>query len=372
MKSNILLAIVIPYYNEEGNLPILINSIRTQLSRNVHWVFVDNNSNDDSTSILRNTPEIKSGRWSLLYETKKGKVNAVKTGVNHVYTQIGAPWLGCLDADIVFDNQYWIENLFKIINKIDIDTTGYIHGKLSYYFEQEAQYKYPAFIGAHRVYDTVINDNIMPEIDWFATYPNCVVPTDLYYSVINKSLEEYQTDKVFGIPEHDLRVTLELLKLGKKPVFNSDKIWYSGRRLICDFRSWYGDYRNFRYGNKRNADGTTYYMTSNQFDLEPGEVESMFIGRAKKLVERNLNYMIAFDKFGSIRQRVEKYFDLDLRSFSKIFSKSEKEIEEVVWDCSPEGKHEAYGKYLSLRPESSLMIACIASEMSHLFNKKKH
>ena len=77
---DIPLALVVPFHNEEGGLPKVIEALRNQNTENISVVFVDNASTDGSRRLMYDCEEIRSGGWKLIREGRVGKFYAMETG----------------------------------------------------------------------------------------------------------------------------------------------------------------------------------------------------------------------------------------------------------------------------------------------------
>lgn len=79
LASNKVLSIVIPCYNEEGNIKTLVNKVLEAPIKNKEIIIVDDCSKDGTRSILEN--EIKPLVSKILYhEVNQGKGAALRTG----------------------------------------------------------------------------------------------------------------------------------------------------------------------------------------------------------------------------------------------------------------------------------------------------
>ena len=83
---------ILPAFNEEKSLPLLLDSINT-FCPDYEIIVVDNNSTDQTSKIAK-----KYG-IKLLYEYKKGKANAIKKG----FRNVDANYVVMLDADNTYD-----------------------------------------------------------------------------------------------------------------------------------------------------------------------------------------------------------------------------------------------------------------------------
>jgi glycosyltransferase involved in cell wall biosynthesis len=98
-EKQALFTLIIPYRNEGSNLHKLVESIeQNQLElkeNNIHCVFIDDHSEDNSTSILSLALAQKSFTYSIQVSNGEGKKAAITTGVNLAKTE----WIVTVDAD---------------------------------------------------------------------------------------------------------------------------------------------------------------------------------------------------------------------------------------------------------------------------------
>ncbi len=112
-------SIVIPAYNEEGQLTLCLNAIAKQTVRPLEVLVVDNNSTDATVAIAQRYPFV-----TVLREQKQGPAYARDRGFNAVRGDI----IGRLDADSVIAPD-WVENVHKIFEDQDIRA---VSGQMTY------------------------------------------------------------------------------------------------------------------------------------------------------------------------------------------------------------------------------------------------
>ena len=79
-KKNLSL-IIIPTYNEQKNIKLIINKIKKNLSFNYNVLFVDDNSNDGTKEILK---KIKNKKISYIIRNQKLGFFYSTITLNHV------------------------------------------------------------------------------------------------------------------------------------------------------------------------------------------------------------------------------------------------------------------------------------------------
>jgi len=118
-----MISLVIPVYNEEANLPRLIERLRSVMQttgRSYEIIFVDDGSRDNSLSILKSLliyPEVKVVELTRNY----GQHAAVFSGFSIVQGQI----VITLDADLQNPPEE-IPNLIRVMEEGDYDVVGTI------------------------------------------------------------------------------------------------------------------------------------------------------------------------------------------------------------------------------------------------------
>lgn len=111
------LAVVIPFYNEEKNLPELLSSLEKQVNiEQFELIFVDDHSSDSGPSIITHWgtshPSV-SLKLVTNANTGRGKKFCILSGVR----QSSANWILCLDADVSFSADFlfaWKQLIFSL------------------------------------------------------------------------------------------------------------------------------------------------------------------------------------------------------------------------------------------------------------------
>ena len=123
MDRETMISLVIPVYNEEANLPRLIERLRSVMQttgRSYEIIFVDDGSRDNSLSVLKGFliyPEVKVVELTRNY----GQHAAVFSGFSIVQGQI----VITLDADLQNPPEE-IPNLIRVMEEGDYDVVGTI------------------------------------------------------------------------------------------------------------------------------------------------------------------------------------------------------------------------------------------------------
>ena len=135
LPEKINISVIIPAYNEEFFLPLLINSINLQTYKNFEVIVVDNNSNDNTLKIVRGYRDKINYSLLVLEEKNPGPGNARKKGMDEVLKRISERnsldypkhILVIADADIIPPNN-WIENILSNFKSLSSGALAGTHG----------------------------------------------------------------------------------------------------------------------------------------------------------------------------------------------------------------------------------------------------
>ncbi|SHH30682.1 glycosyltransferase family 2 protein [Thermosipho atlanticus] len=129
MKNQPLISIVVPVLNEEKILENTLKNIRQQSYKNYELIVVDNGSTDNSVNIAKKFAD------KILFEEKKGSINAMTTGFKNAKGEI---IVNC-DADSLYPTNY-LEKIVEAFNKSEKIVAVYgplvfiENGKISNFF----------------------------------------------------------------------------------------------------------------------------------------------------------------------------------------------------------------------------------------------
>lgn len=100
--NNIMLSVIIPFYNEEENLPILYDELTRELAMHKNpyeVIFVNDGSSDKSAEVIGSITKKDSHIKLVSYHTRLGKGNALQKGVNESKGDV----IVFMDADLQDD-----------------------------------------------------------------------------------------------------------------------------------------------------------------------------------------------------------------------------------------------------------------------------
>lgn len=107
-------SIVIPAYNEEGQLALCLDAIARQTVKPFEVIVVDNNSTDNTVAIAKKYPFV-----TVLRERRQGVVHARNAGFNAARGDI----IGRIDAETVMRPD-WVERVQRIFMRSDVDAVS--------------------------------------------------------------------------------------------------------------------------------------------------------------------------------------------------------------------------------------------------------
>ena len=220
-KKNLSL-IIIPTYNEQKNIKLIINKIKKNLSLNYNVLFVDDNSNDGTKEILK---KIKNKKISYIIRNQKlGIGSAHKFGIKIGY-KLNYRYIITLDCDGTHDPKF-INNMLKKIHTNDMVITNRFAKKnslkeWSFYrkFITSLRHIFVCYIfgvdldssGAFRIYDTQkikVSDILKAKNDGYSFFTESTIILNKLYKIgqipilLPKRYSGYSkmrlTDIVFG------------------------------------------------------------------------------------------------------------------------------------------------------------------------------
>lgn len=99
------LTLLIPFRNEEENLPPIFNSLNKQIELPFEIIFIDDHSEDDSAEMVKTfCREHAAARLLSLPEISTGKKQALEYGVN----SSNGRFILTMDADVTFKENYFL------------------------------------------------------------------------------------------------------------------------------------------------------------------------------------------------------------------------------------------------------------------------
>ncbi len=137
-KIKTKLTVIVPAYNEEKNIALLLRSLLSQVDANeedldtslYQILVVDNNSSDDTRKIVEKFIEKgKARRIEIISEKDKGVISARIKGVNFVLNNHGhfskTEYLAFCDADVIAPEK-WIDSILSNFEKTNSDVLSYV------------------------------------------------------------------------------------------------------------------------------------------------------------------------------------------------------------------------------------------------------
>ncbi|MCR4965245.1 MAG: glycosyltransferase [Bacteroidales bacterium] len=112
--------IIIPCYNESGRLKRQVFLDYVQKNPEIHFLFVNDGSKDDTLSVLQQMALQQGNIGYLNLETNVGKAEAVRQGMLHAAQENTAEYIGFWDADLA--TPLWeIPHFTELISKKGFD-----------------------------------------------------------------------------------------------------------------------------------------------------------------------------------------------------------------------------------------------------------
>lgn len=121
-SNKLKISIIIPFKNEEKNLPQLVNSLRSTdyPTENFEVIFVDDNSSDNSIEIIKSC---SLSNFKVLKATDKkiaGKKGALEIGIQYANFDI----IAITDADCIIEKD-WLKSISNKISQVNDLVFGY-------------------------------------------------------------------------------------------------------------------------------------------------------------------------------------------------------------------------------------------------------
>jgi len=182
-NEQIEISVVVPVYNEEGNLPVLIPAlveVLKNLGRSYEMIFVDDGSSDESRRILKEMASEHASLRILRFKENRGLSTALVAGMREARGEI----IVTLDSDLQNDpadiprlleylDRYdmatgWRQKredkwLKKISSKIGNAVRNWVSGEniqdsacTLRAFKKECIQEIPVFNGMHRFFSTLV------------------------------------------------------------------------------------------------------------------------------------------------------------------------------------------------------------------------
>ena len=112
-------AIIIPIFNEEENLPILFENIKKIYRTEFSIIFINDGSTDNSLNILKS---VDFNSHLVNHKKNLGLANAVKSGLNKSI-ELNVDYVVKVDADL----QHNLEEINLLLNELN-DEVDFVYG----------------------------------------------------------------------------------------------------------------------------------------------------------------------------------------------------------------------------------------------------
>ena len=120
LQEYVEISVVVPVYNEEGNLPVLIPAlveVLKNLGRSYEMIFVDDGSSDESRRILKEMASEHASLRILRFKENRGLSTALVAGMREARGEI----IVTLDSDLQ-NNPADIPRLLECLDRYDMAT----------------------------------------------------------------------------------------------------------------------------------------------------------------------------------------------------------------------------------------------------------
>jgi glycosyltransferase involved in cell wall biosynthesis len=103
--------------NSEASIRTTIESVLSQAYRDIEYIIIDGNSNDNTLSIVKTYEPQFAGRLKWISEPDKGMYDAMNKGIRMATGEI----VGILNSDDFYNYPYCIETVAKVFGDSSID-----------------------------------------------------------------------------------------------------------------------------------------------------------------------------------------------------------------------------------------------------------
>lgn len=114
MNNNIKISIIVPVFNEQGNLILLdkrISDVMGQVNLSYELIFIDDGSTDNSAKELKKISETNNNVRVITLQRNYGQTQAIAAGIDHARAQL----IVTMDADLQNDPR----DIPKLLDKIE-------------------------------------------------------------------------------------------------------------------------------------------------------------------------------------------------------------------------------------------------------------
>ena len=228
-------AVLIPMYNEEKTITKVINDFFNVLPENSNIYVYDNNSTDNSYSIVENT-----NKAILKKEYKQGKGNVVR----RMFREIDANIYVLVDAD----DTYSANDLLKLISPIkDRDVDMVIGDRLSgtYFIENKRKFHIFGNVLMKNLINTFFKSNVKDIMTGYRAFSRRFVKT---YPCLSKGFE-IETEMTIHAIDKNLNIENVTVDYKDRPSNSPSKLntISDGLKVIFTFIKYFALYKSLMF-----------------------------------------------------------------------------------------------------------------------------
>lgn len=235
MKSDTKIAVLIPAYNEEKTILTVINDFSSLNIDNLSIIVCDNNSNDNTYDIAKN-----SGKVVVLREKKQGKGNAVRT----MFRETEADIYVLVDAD----DTYKAHDLNKLLHPIINDNADMVIGdrlSSSYFTENKRKFHNFGNTLMKRLINYFFKANISDVMTGYRAFSKRFVKT---FPCLSKGFE-IETELTIHAIDKNLNIENVVIDYQDRPIDSPSKLntISDGIKVILTFIKYFALYKPIKF-----------------------------------------------------------------------------------------------------------------------------
>lgn len=235
MKSDTKIAVLIPAYNEEKTILTVINDFSSLNIDNLNIIVCDNNSNDNTYDIAKN-----SGKAVVLREKKQGKGNAVRT----MFRETEADIYVLVDAD----DTYKAHDLNRLLQPIINDNADMVIGdrlSSSYFTENKRKFHNFGNTLMKRLINYFFKANISDVMTGYRAFSKRFVKT---FPCLSKGFE-IETELTIHAIDKNLNIENVVINYQDRPIDSPSKLntISDGIKVILTFIKYFALYKPIKF-----------------------------------------------------------------------------------------------------------------------------